>query len=454
MSIQTINPAVNEVVKSYTPLTDYEVKEIIEAVQNEWLQWKNIEFNVRAEKLIKASQILLSEKEYYGKIITLEMGKPLKQAIAEVEKCSWVCKYYAENAEKILSKEIIGTDATESYVRFDPLGIVLAVMPWNFPFWQVFRFAAPALMAGNVGLLKHASNVPQCALAIEEIFEKAGFLKNCFRTLLIEANQVEEVINNKFVKAATLTGSEYAGKMVAKTAGLNLKKSVMELGGSDPFIVFGDSDLEAAVQTAVTARMLNNGQSCIAAKRFIVVEEIYDKFVELFVDKFKKIKVGDPLNNDTDLGPIARKDLLEELIAQVNKSVNAGAKIAFGGKKIEGVGNYYEPTILIDVVKGMPAYTEEIFGPVATVIKAKSEEDAIEIANDTEFGLGASLWTTNSAKIEKYVPKINAGSVFVNGMVKSDPRLPFGGINISGYGRELSHYGIKEFVNIKTVWIK
>lgn len=454
MSIQTINPAVNEVVKSYTPLTDYEVKEIIEAVQNEWLQWKNIEYNVRAEKLIKASQILLSEKEYFGKIITLEMGKPLKQAIAEVEKCSWVCKYYAENAEKILSKEIIGTDATESYVRFDPLGIVLAVMPWNFPFWQVFRFAAPALMAGNVGLLKHASNVPQCALAIEEIFEKAGFPKNCFRTLLIEANQVEEVINNKNVKAATLTGSEYAGKMVAKTAGLNLKKSVMELGGSDPFIVFGDSDLEAAVQTAVTARMLNNGQSCIAAKRFIVVEEMYDKFVELFVDKFKKIKVGDPLNNDTDLGPIARKDLLEELIAQVNKSVNAGAKIAFGGKKIEGVGNYYEPTILIDVVKGMPAYTEEIFGPVATVIKAKSEEDAIEIANDTDFGLGASLWTNDINKAEKYIKQINAGSVFVNGMVKSDPRLPFGGINISGYGRELSHYGIKEFVNIKTVWIK
>ncbi len=454
MSIQSINPAVNEVEKNYTPHTDSEVKEIIEAVQNEWLSWKNTDFNIRAEKLLKASQILISEKEYYGKIITIEMGKPIKQAIAEVEKCAWVCKYYAENAGEVLSKEIIGTDATESYVRFDPIGIVLAVMPWNFPFWQVFRFAAPALMAGNVGILKHASNVPQCALAIEEIFEKAGFPNNCFRTLLIESNQVEEVINNKFVKAVTLTGSEYAGKMVAKAAGFNLKKSVMELGGSDPFIVFSDADLDSAVQTAVTARILNNGQSCIAAKRFIIVEDVYDKFVELFVTKFKQIKVGSPLNTDTDLGPIARKDLLEELNMQVNKSVEAGAKIAFGGKKLDGVGNYYEPTILIDVVKGMPAYTEEIFGPVATVIKAKSEEHAIEIANDTEFGLGASLWTKDISKAEKYIPQINAGSVFINGMVKSDPRLPFGGINMSGYGRELSNYGIKEFVNIKTVWIK
>ncbi|MFH0736742.1 MAG: NAD-dependent succinate-semialdehyde dehydrogenase [bacterium] len=454
MPITSINPSTGLTEKEFEEYSPIYVAEIINNVNTQWKQWKNISFIDRGILLKRAASILVEKKEYYGKILTLEMGKTIKQAIAEVEKCAWVCNYYAQNTQNILKNEIITTDASESYVQFDPLGIILAVMPWNFPFWQVFRFAAPALMAGNVCLLKHASNVPQCALAIEEIFFDAGFPKDCFRTLLIGSNQVTDVINNPFVKAITLTGSEFAGKSVASQCGNNLKKTVMELGGSDPFIVFEDSDLEKAAETAVTARLLNNGQSCIAAKRFIIVESVYQQFLQLFIEKMRKIKIGNPLDYDTDLGPIARQDLLSEIENQVAESVHQGATIAFGGNKILSGGFYYEHTILTDVKKGQPAYNQEIFGPVASVIKAKDEEEAIFYANDTNFGLGASLWTNNPEKIKKYIPLINAGSVFVNGMVKSDPRLPFGGINLSGYGRELSHYGIKEFVNIKTVWIK
>lgn len=454
MAIETINPANEELVKKFSPFNNNQVLKIIDSVHEEYLTWKTKSYSERKFLMLNAAGILRSEKKHYAQILTLEMGKPIKQAIAEVEKCAWVCEYYAENTEMMLSNENVKTDASESYIQFDPLGIVLAIMPWNFPFWQVFRFAAPALMAGNAGILKHASNVPISALAIEEIFHKAGFPKNIFRTLLIESKQVDLVIENPRVKAVTLTGSEYAGSMVASKSGKMLKKSVMELGGSDPFIIFADADLKDAVKTAVTARLLNNGQSCIAAKRFIVVDQIAEKFEQMFVEQMEKTIIGDPMNEETELGPIAREDLLNELHEQITRSVAAGAKILTGGKRLEKKGFYYSPTVISNVKKGMAAYEEELFGPAAIVIKVKDEEEAILTANDTSFGLGASLWTSDIAKAKLLAQEIESGSVFINGMVKSDPRLPFGGVKLSGYGRELSHYGIKEFVNIKSVWIK
>ena len=454
MLIQTINPANGKIVQTFEQHSSKQVNEIIGLTHEAFLNWRNAGFSVRKVFMKKASAILREKKNEFGKILTLEMGKPIVQAIAEVEKCALVCDYYAENAENILSEEIIATDASESFVCFDPLGIVLAVMPWNFPFWQVFRFAAPALMAGNACLLKHASNVPMSALAIEDIFLKAGFPKDVFRTLLIGSSEVEEVINHPKIKAVTLTGSEPVGKKVAESCGKVLKKTVLELGGSDPFIVLEDAAIDAAVKTAITARLINNGQSCIAAKRFIVVEKVYDEFEKKFVELMNKVKIGDPMNPETELGPIAREDLLFELEDQVQRSVQSGAKILCGGKRIAREGFYFEATILANVLPGTPAYEEEIFGPVATLIKAVDEEDAIRIANDSQFGLGASLWTSNIEKAKRLAARIESGSVFINGMVKSDPRLPFGGIKNSGYGREISHYGIKEFVNIKTVWIK
>ncbi|MBL1213417.1 MAG: NAD-dependent succinate-semialdehyde dehydrogenase [Ignavibacteriae bacterium] len=454
MAIQTINPATGEVVKTFGEFSDEKVNQIIDEANEAFIKWRETPFSFRKTLMLNAAKELKINKKKYADVLTLEMGKPIKQALSEVEKCAWVCEYYAENAEDILSKEVIKSDASESYVRFDPVGIVLAIMPWNFPYWQVFRFAAPALMAGNVGLLKHASNVPMSAMAIEEVFLNAGFPKNVFINLLIGSSKVKLVLDNPLVKAATLTGSENAGKKVAETAGNNLKKTVLELGGSDPFIILADADIEAAVDQAVTSRLINNGQSCIAAKRFIVVEEIADKFIELFVEKMEKTKVGDPADMETELGPIAREDLLIELDEQVKSSVKTGAKILTGGKRLERKGSYYPATVLTNVKKGMTAYKEELFGPVASVIVAEDEDEAINIANDSEFGLGSSLWTNDIDKAKKLAAKIEAGSVFINGMVKSDPRLPFGGIKMSGYGRELSHYGIKEFVNIKTVWIK
>lgn len=453
MPIETINPATNVLIKKFEDLSSEEIAAKIEIAETSFKKWKLENFKTRKKLMQSAAEILRSRKEQYGEILTLEMGKPIKQAIAEVEKCAWVCDYYAENAEEMLNKEIVSTDASESFVQFDPIGVVLAVMPWNFPFWQVFRFAAPALMAGNVGLLKHASNVPMSALAIEEIFRDAGFPEGCFTTLLIGSSKVEDVINHPSVKAATLTGSEPAGMKVAEACGRNLKKTVMELGGSDPFIVLDDADLEKAVSVAVTARLINNGQSCIAAKRFIVVESIYEKFKDKFVEKMQAVKLGDPMEMETDLGPLARKDLLEEIDAQVKNSLSAGAEVLCGGEKIDGQGFYYPATVLANVEPGMSAWTEEFFGPVAILIKAFDETDAIRIANDSPFGLGASLWTQNKSKVKQFVTEIESGCVFVNGLVKSDPRLPFGGIKISGYGRELSHYGIKEFVNIKSIWI-
>lgn len=454
MPIQTINPVTGKVEKTFKEISLDEIYDAVEKADAAFKAWKETSFAERSSLMKNAAQILREKKNDYGKILTLEMGKPVTQAIAEVEKCAWVCDYYADNAEKILAEEVVQTDASQSYVRFDPIGIVLAVMPWNFPFWQVFRFAAPALMAGNAGLLKHASNVPMSALAIEEIFLQAGFPQNVFKTLLIGSNAVGHVINHPKVKAVTLTGSEPAGKKVAEASGKVLKKTVMELGGSDPFIVLEDADIDAAAKTAVTARLINNGQSCIAAKRFIVVEKIYDRFEKKFVELMNKIKIGDPMEPQTELGPIAREDLLIELDQQVKQSVEKGAQVLCGGNRLTREGFYYAPTILVNLSKGMPAYDDEIFGPVASLIKVNDESEAVAVANDSSFGLGASLWTNDIEKAKLLASKIESGSVFINGMVKSDPRLPFGGIKKSGYGRELSHYGIKEFVNIKTVWIK
>lgn len=453
MPIQTINPATEEVIQTFNPISKEEINKQIDKSYEAFKNWTTTSFSHRKVLMNKVAKILSAEKETFAKTMTLEMGKPIKQAVAEAEKCALVCSFYAENAEKFLADEIIPTDTSSSFVQFDPVGVVLAVMPWNFPFWQVFRFAAPALMAGNVGLLKHASNVPKCALLIEEIFTKAGFPENVFKTLLIDSKPVSDIIKHPKVAAVTLTGSELAGKNVAEVAGNCLKKSVLELGGSDPFIILEDADLAAAAKTAVTARIINNGQSCIAAKRFIVVKKVADEFEKLFVWNMSNLKIGDPLDAENDLGPLARENLLLDLEAQVNKSIELGAKVLIGGKRLERKGYYYPGTILTNIKKGMPAYDEEIFGPVASLIIAEDEDDAIRIANDSLFGLGASLWTKDLEKAKSIAHKIESGSVFINGMVKSDPRLPFGGVKASGYGRELSHYGIKEFVNIKTVWI-
>jgi succinate-semialdehyde dehydrogenase/glutarate-semialdehyde dehydrogenase len=454
MAIETINPSTNELVKSFEKMSDEQVSKILLVSEKAYKNWRTTTFKYRANLLLKTAEVLRINKQKYAEIMTLEMGKPITQAIAEVEKSAWVCEYYAENAKSILENEYIKTDASESYVQFDPIGTVLAVMPWNYPLWQVFRFAAPALMAGNTALLKHASNVPMSALAIEEIFTDAGIPDGVFKTLLIDSSQVESVISNPIIKATTLTGSEPAGMSVASASGKALKKSVMELGGSDPFIVLKDANIDEAVNVGVLARILNNGQSCIAAKRFIIVEEIADEFESKFVKKMESLIVGNPMNSDTELGPIAREDLLLELDYQVKETVKQGGKILCGGKRLDIKGSYYPATVLTNVNKGMLAYTEELFGPVAIMIRAKNETYAINIANDTPFGLGASLWTNNIENAKLFTKEIDSGSVFINGLVKSDPRLPFGGTKISGYGRELSHYGIKEFVNIKTIWIK
>jgi len=453
MALQTINPATEELLESFEELNSDQINEKIKKSDSAFLKWRRVSFAERAKLMRNAANILRTSKTRFGKLMAQEMGKPIKQGEAEAEKCAWVCDYYADNAEAMLNPEVVTTDASESYVQFDPIGTVLAVMPWNFPFWQVFRFAAPALMAGNVGLLKHASNVSRCALAIEDIFRQAGFPDGVFQTLLISSNKVPAIINNPIVKAATLTGSENAGKNVAKIAGENLKKTVMELGGSDPFIILEDANLEKASEVGVTARLINNGQSCIAAKRFIVVDKVYDRFLELFTEKMKSIKMGDPLDYSTDLGPLARKDLMLELMEQVENSIKSGAKKLLGGNLTGTKGFYFPATILTDVNIGMPAFDEELFGPVAAVIRAANNDEAIELANKTAFGLGASLWTSDLEKAKSISHLIEAGSVFINGLVKSDPRLPFGGIKLSGYGRELSHYGLKEFVNIKTIWI-
>jgi succinate-semialdehyde dehydrogenase/glutarate-semialdehyde dehydrogenase len=453
MSIQSINPATGEILERFNETSGQEVDRILGEARAAFLQWREVPFGRRAQRMREAGQVLKKRRAEYARAMTLEMGKPIVQGEAEVDKCAWVCEYYADHAEALLAEQPRETDASRSYVRFDPLGPVLAVMPWNFPFWQVFRFAAPALMAGNAGVLKHASNVPRCALLIEEVFREAGFPRGLFSTVLVGSSAVAALIADPRIVAVTLTGSDRAGSDVAAQAGRALKKTVLELGGSDPFIVLADADLAAAARTAADARLINSGQSCIAAKRFIAVEPVADAFLERFLDELRSRRMGDPLARETQVGPQARVDLRDSLHQQVQESVKRGAKLLLGGEVPAGKGAFYPPTLLAAVDKGMPAFDEETFGPVAAVIRAKDEADAVRLANDSVFGLGASLWTQDRARAERLAARIEAGAVFVNGVVKSDPRLPFGGIKRSGYGRELSEYGIREFVNIKSVWI-
>jgi succinate-semialdehyde dehydrogenase / glutarate-semialdehyde dehydrogenase len=453
--MQAINPATGEAVKRYQQTASNEVPQIIDACHQDFLDWRHIPFAERADKMRRAARILREDKQAFAELIATEMGKPLAQGIGEIEKCALVCEYYADQAAQFLSPETIATDASESYTAFEPIGIVLAVMPWNFPFWQVFRFAAPGLMAGNGALLKHASNVPGCALAIEDIFRRAGFPENIFRTLLIGSKEVPAVIEHPLVRAVTLTGSTEAGKSVAAVAGRALKKTVLELGGSDPYVILDDADLESTVETCVTARLVNSGQSCVAAKRFIVTPGIRERFEKAFTASMESKKIGDPFDQTNAVGPLARADLRDELHRQVLASVEGGAKLLTGGTVPDCRGAYYPPTVLTDVKKGMPAYDEELFGPVAAIIPVADEAEAIRVANDTVFGLGAAVFTEDIEKGKRIAEKeLDAGCCFVNAFVKSDPRLPFGGVKESGYGRELSHFGIREFVNIKTVYVK
>jgi len=449
--IASINPATGETLRTFEALTGAQIDDRIARADAAYRKHRRTSFAERARWLEAAAEILESEKDRFGRIMTLEMGKPIGAARAEAAKCALACRFYAEHGERLLADEPLDAGPGRSYIRYQPIGPVLAVMPWNFPFWQVFRFAAPALMAGNVGLLKHASNVPQCALAIEEIIRRAGFPADVFQTLLIDSAQVQRVIEDRRVKAVTLTGSEPAGADVASQAGKQLKKTVLELGGSDPFVVMPSANLERAVKTAVEARTVNNGQSCIAAKRFIVDQRIADQFERRFVAAMEALRVGDPMDESTQVGPLATPDILEGLDRQVRRSVEMGARVLTGGKRLDRPGNFYPPTVLADAPAGAPAYREELFGPVAVLFRADGIDQAIRLANDTEFGLGSSVWTNDDAEQLRFIDEIDAGMVFVNGMVASDPRMPFGGVKRSGYGRELSAYGIREFMNVKTV---
>jgi succinate-semialdehyde dehydrogenase / glutarate-semialdehyde dehydrogenase len=454
MTIATINPATGETLETFEPLSEREIDRRLQNAANAFQQYRRIPIAERARLMMRAAQTLEQRREDFARIATTEMGKPIQAARDEIDKCAWGCRFYAECAGRFLADEPVKTDGRRSYIHYQPLGPVLAIMPWNFPFWQVFRFAAPALMAGNTGLLKHASNVPQCALAIEEVFASAGFPAGVFQTLLVGSGQVQSILADPRVVAATLTGSEPAGSHVAGEAGRRIKKTVLELGGSDPFIVMPTADFDAAVETAVKARVINNGQSCIAAKRFIVAEPIADRFQAEFTRRIASLKIGDPMDEATEVGPLATMDVLRSVEEQVQQTVAAGARILTGGKRLERPGNYYQPTVLIDVPANTPAYRDEVFGPVAALFRVRDAAEAIRLANDTGFGLGASVWTSDEAEREYFVEEIEAGMVFVNGMVASDPRLPFGGVKHSGYGRELNAYGIREFVNIKTVCIQ
>ena len=454
MALESINPYDGSHIKGYDEFSQEHLDATIGLTHNAWLSWGKTDFAERRKVLTGLAAALRRRKAELSQLMTKEMGKLYSSSEAEVEKCAWVCDYYAEKGEEHLFAQLIETDASKSYVTFNPLGVVLAVMPWNFPFWQVFRFAAPAVMAGNAALLKHASNVSGCALAIEDLFKDAGAPENLFRTLLIGGRRVPSVIEDPRVAAVTLTGSTEAGRSVGSTAGKMIKKSVLELGGSDPYIVLADADLDLASRTCVTSRMINGGQSCIAAKRFIVVTEVAEEFTRRVVESMAAISMGDPMDSETGLGPMARSDLRDELHDQVRRAVAAGAELLLGGKIPEGRGAFYPATVLTKVSAGNPAYSEELFGPVATIMTAADEADAIRIANDSDFGLGAAVFTQDVARGEKIAAtELQAGHCAVNALVKSDPRLPFGGVKISGYGRELSWYGIKEFVNIKTVYV-
>jgi succinate-semialdehyde dehydrogenase/glutarate-semialdehyde dehydrogenase len=455
MAIATINPATGQLLKSFEPLTSAEIEAKLQLAATTFPAFRSLTFTARAVMMNRAADILEADKELLARLMTTEMGKTFRSAVDEAVKCAWACRYYAENAERFLADEDVATNAKHSYVKYQPMGVVLCIMPWNFPFWQVFRFIAPGLMAGNVGLLKHASNVPQCALAIEEILQRAGFPTGAFQTLLIGAKQVDAILSDPRVAAATLTGSEGAGVEVGVSAAKRIKKVVLELGGSDPFIVMPSANLDLAADTAVKARVINNGQSCIAAKRFIVAESIADKFEEIFVAKMNALKVGDPMEPTTDLGPLATADAVDSLQADIDATVKAGGKLLIGGKPIAGAGAYYPPTVLTNIPKDSPAYREELFGPVAGIFRVKDIDEAIAVANDSRFGLGASAWTSDPAERDRFASEIEAGMVFINKMVVSDPRMPFGGVKWSGHGRELGGlHGIREFTNIKTVWVE
>jgi succinate-semialdehyde dehydrogenase/glutarate-semialdehyde dehydrogenase len=454
MAIATTNPSTGEVVKSFESLTGAQIEQKLQLAAAAFRSHRQTTFADRASKMMRAAEILEQEKDECAHLMTLEMGKPLKAAVGEALKSATGCRYYAENAEKFLADEIVEAGAKRTFIRYRPIGPILAIMPWNFPFWQVFRFAAPALMAGNVGLLKHASNVPQCALKIEDILRRAGFAEGVFQTLLIGSGPVDGILNDPRVVAATLTGSEQAGIQVGISAAKRIKKVVLELGGSDPFIVMPSANLDAAVATAVDARIQNNGQSCIAAKRFIVAEKIADEFERKFVQRMQELRVGDPFDPSTQLGPLVNADAVTSLDADVKKTVAAGARVLTGGHPLDRRGYFYAPTVLADIPKDSPAYKEEFFGPVASIFRVKDVDHAIQIANDTRFGLGASAWTNDPAETERFINELDAGMVFLNKMVASDPRLPFGGVKSSGHGRELALQGIREFVNAKTVWIQ
>jgi succinate-semialdehyde dehydrogenase / glutarate-semialdehyde dehydrogenase len=453
MTISTINPATGRTERTFQPLSDAELEARIQCAADTYRRYRRLALPERTRMLIRAAEILEAEKEVFGRLMTLEMGKTLKAAVDEAVKCALGCRYYAEHAESFLAEEKIATSATRSFIRYEPIGPILAIMPWNFPFWQVFRFAAPALAAGNVGLLKHASNVPQCALAIEDILRRAGFPEGCFQTLLIDTDRVQRIIEDPRIAGVTLTGSNAAGSAVGSAAGKQIKKSVLELGGSDPFIVTPTANLDAAVRTAVKARVINNGQSCIAAKRFIVVGSIADDFERKLVAGMQSLQVGDPLDPNTDVGPLANEAQVKTLAGQVDRSVSDGARLLTGGHRLDRPGYYFAPGVLTDISPDAPAYREEVFGPVALLFRARDIDHAIAIANDSPFGLGASAWTNDETERRRFITELESGMVFINAMVASDPRLPFGGVKQSGYGRELSEHGLREFVNIKTVWI-
>jgi len=451
--LYSTNPATEEILGSYPIHSPEQIETALQDAQRAFLNWSRERFSARAGLMRKAAAYLRQNRARFGSLMTAEMGKPIVESEAEIDKCAWNCEYYADNAGRFLGREPRLSTATESYVHYIPLGVLLAIMPWNYPFWQVFRFAAPALMAGNAAILKHASNVPQCALAIEEVFRETGFPAGVFRTLLVPGSKVASLIEHPSIVAATLTGSEGAGCQVASCAGRVLKKTVLELGGSDPFIVLGDANLDAAAQTGVRARYQNAGQSCIAAKRFIVVESVFQEYLDRFVRGVGALKIGDPMDRSTQVGPLARAEFLEDLERQIRESVRKGALPVTGGRRREGKGYYFEPTVLTEVQPDMPAGCEELFGPVAAMIRVRDTEEAIQIANRTPFGLGSNLWTSDLDRAKQLARRIEAGQVFINGMTASDPRLPFGGVKRSGYGRELSELGIREFVNIQTVWI-
>jgi succinate-semialdehyde dehydrogenase/glutarate-semialdehyde dehydrogenase len=453
MAIASINPATGEKVKEFSPFDDAEIEKRLKGAENAFRKYRRTNFTDRSVRLEATAALLLEEKDRLAEIITLEMGKLFRASVEEVVKCANGCRFYAENAERFLEDEPAPTAAARSYVHYEPLGLVLAIMPWNFPFWQVFRFLAPTLMAGNVGLLKHASNVPQCALAIERILCRAGFEDGVFQTLLIEPEQVERIVIDPRVKAVTLTGSEKAGSVVASVAARQIKKSVLELGGSDAFIVMPSADFESALGTAIKARTINAGQSCIAAKRLFIATEIYDEFLDQFVDRMRALKIGDPMDPATEIGPLATEQILQGVHDQVQKSIAAGAKLLTGGNRIYGPGFFYEPTVLVDVPREAPAWREEVFGPVASIFRVSDIGQAIEMANDSSFGLGASAWTNDREEQELFTSDLEAGMVFINAMVASDPRLPFGGVKRSGFGRELGAAGVREFTNTKTIWI-